>query len=175
MFRLVCLILFLNCCAQAGTVKTIEGAKVEKDSVAELRVDFRDGKDHDKETVFAYVTRIDGTRLYDKMLSGTDHTATLPNPAEVIFYESWNDEMTAHRLKKVHIQVREYRITIQCVHRENRMGGSIDFSDPVELVLKPAPRRVYEVSAKWENNKWLTWIQDKKTKQVVSQSNIPEK
>lgn len=171
MFRLVGLVLILYSCAQAGTVKTFEGTKIEKDSAAELRLYFEENTSQKDKVFAASVTKIDETELYDKTRRGPDYSSMLRDERIDLFYEMDNNLNAARSLKKVYLQAREHRISI-CGHitLTEKKTRRTDYTEWVVLKFTPTAGKSYEVGARTDGTIWVFWIADRYTKQIVCQS-----
>ena len=171
MFRLVCLILFLNCCAQAGTVKTIEGAKIEKDSVAELRLFFEEKTSQKGKKIGASVAKIDETELYDETRRGPDYSSTLRNEKIDLMFDMEKNLNAARGIKKAYLQAREHRISIiGHITLTEKKTRRTDYTGWVVLKFTPIAGNSYEVGTRTDGTNWEFWIADKKTKQIVCQT-----
>ncbi len=164
------LLLLLTCgCALAGQVKTFDGLKLDEDSVATLKVYAQIGKEHQPTTIFVFAVKIDTLRLYDQVFSGVDY-ALESAPAHVRQFENLLiDAGMADNLDKVRLTPSPHTVHVQCLLRYNqKMTGEYGFSKQVPLTIEPLQGHKYEVRARCEDAKWTIWIQDQKTKAVVS-------
>ena len=169
MLRTLVLLLFTCNCAFAGQVETFDGTTIDKDSAATLRVYSQIGKEHQPKTIFAFAVKIDTLRLYDRYFSGEEYSAAAREDAAGQYWNLIIDAGLADRLDKVKMDCRPHIVTVQCILRYNQLRtGEYGYSKQVPLDLRPLPGREYEVRASCEGDQWTIWIQDRKTKEVVS-------
>ena len=169
MIRTLLLVLLLIDISYAGIVTTFAGKKIEKDSTAELRLFKRSGNSATAFRLLAFVARIDTVRIYDKYIAGEDITAELPDERDVLFYQILLDYEMARRVKKVYLDTGEYQVTIQGILDFNRkLQTEFTYAAPIVLKFTPLPGRVYEIGARSDGTRSEYWIEDKKTKSIVS-------
>lgn len=169
MIRLLLLILLLADFSHAGTVKTFDNKKMEKDSTAELKLFSRSGNAADAFVLLAFISSIDTVRIYDKYLEGEDIFAEMSDERDALYYQILSDFDMARRIKRVFLESREYQLTLQGILDFNRkLQKEFTFAAPIVLKFTPLPGQSCEIGTRTDGTKSEYWIEDRKTKEVVS-------
>lgn len=117
----------------------------------------------------AFITKIDNTEFQDKTRRIADYSSTHPyartNPYDWV-ESNFN---AARKLKKVYLQIREHRISIQGrISLTDRKTRTTDYTEWVVLKFTPVAGKDYEVGARTDGTNQVFWIADRKTVEVVS-------
>jgi hypothetical protein len=163
------MLLLITCsCALAGQVKTFDGSKVDKDSTATLKVYGEDGMVNHR-TLIVFVSSVDTLRLIDRAFPGEDHSGAGQSDAAKIIQDPFADASAAKRIRGIKLPCRRCTLMTRAIVSEGRIRtANFEFSPRLSLEFSPNAGREYEIRGKFEAEKWTIWIQDRKTKEVVS-------
>lgn len=168
MLRTLVLLLFTCNCAFAGQVETFDGTTIDKDSVATLKVYGEDGMVNHR-TLTVFVSSVDTMRLIDRAFPGEDHSGAGQSDAAKIIQDPFADAGTARRIREIKLPCRRCTLVTRAIVSEGRIRtANLEFSPVLSLEFTPQPGGDYEIQGKFEAGKWTIWIQDRKTKEVVS-------